>query len=74
MLLANLSQNSQVRTKIRSMLPKKNLDVLVRAIDEFILYHQKVDREIFEGEEGEQLSEGFTQRLQVVVDRLKQAE
>jgi len=42
-------------------------------MDKFILYHQKVDMEAFEGEEGGEVYASFTGRLRAVVDRLRQA-
>lgn len=76
-LLGNLCLNDQVRSKVRSKLPGQKIDVLVNAVQEFIHYNEKVDRDLkdaFEGEEGQETWSNFTQRLQAVVDRLKAAE
>ncbi|OCK81279.1 hypothetical protein K432DRAFT_326672 [Lepidopterella palustris CBS 459.81] len=73
-LLGNLCQNDQIRHKVRNMLPEKRLDILLNAVQEFIQYHQKVDKEAFEGDEGQETSANYTERLQAVVDRLRFAE
>ncbi|OCL03855.1 hypothetical protein AOQ84DRAFT_347041 [Glonium stellatum] len=72
-LLGNLCQNDQVLRKIRSKIPNRRLDVLINAVEEFIQYHQKVDRDMFDGEEGGEISINYTERLQTVVDRLRGA-
>ncbi|KAF2142911.1 uncharacterized protein K452DRAFT_286542 [Aplosporella prunicola CBS 121167] len=74
-LLGNMCLNDSMREKIRSQLPNKRMDILVRAVEQFIFVHQKVDREsLQDGEEGRELWANFTARLQAVVQRLKQSE
>ncbi|OCK95230.1 uncharacterized protein K441DRAFT_634773 [Cenococcum geophilum 1.58] len=70
-LLGNLCQNDQVLRKIQSKLPNRRLDILINAVEEFIQYHQKVDRDMFDGDEGGEISINYTERLQSVVDRLR---
>jgi len=70
-LLGNLCQNDQVLRKIQSKLPNRRLDILINAVEEFIQYHQKVDRDMFDGDKGGEISINYTERLQSVVDRLR---
>ncbi|KAI9785031.1 MAG: hypothetical protein M1839_001228 [Geoglossum umbratile] len=72
-LLGSLCQNSDIRKLLRSKLPGGTLQPLAYAVDEFIQHHRKVD-DLYDGESGSDSENGFTQRLQVVVDRLKQSE
>ena len=72
-LLGNLCQNDQVLRKIQSKLPNRRLHILINAVEEFIQYHQKVDRDMFDGDEGGEISINYTERLQSVVDRLRGA-
>lgn len=73
-LLGNLCQNSRIMSKVRGQLPGQSLTVLVKAVEEFILYNQKVDKEIRDGEEGDESWANFTERLQAVVLRMESAE
>ncbi|KAF2205814.1 hypothetical protein GQ43DRAFT_385059 [Delitschia confertaspora ATCC 74209] len=75
-LLGNFCLNKDVRSKIRSRLPRQDIDVLINAVQEFILYNQKVDqlRAEFEGDEGKETWRNFTIRLQAVVERLRRTE
>lgn len=70
-LLGNLCQNDKVRRTVESKLPDKSLEPLIDAVEEFILFNQKVDKEAFEGEEGNEVFTQFTERLKAVVQRLK---
>ncbi|KAH0538618.1 hypothetical protein FGG08_004819 [Glutinoglossum americanum] len=72
-LLGSLCQNPDIRGLLRSKLPGGTLKPLVYAVDEFLQHHKKVD-DLYDGEEGSGSRNGFTQRLQLVVDRLKQSE
>jgi hypothetical protein len=72
-LLGSLCQNSDIREILRSTLPGRTLQPLMYAVDEFIQHHKKVD-DLYDGEDGSGSGNGFTQRLQLVVDRLKQSE
>jgi hypothetical protein len=71
--LGNLCQDSIVRQKVAARLPNSSLAELIGAMDNFILYHQKVDMEAFEGEEGAEVYAGFTTRLKAVVEKLRMA-
>jgi hypothetical protein len=76
-LLGNLCLNDHVHSEVRRRLPGERTTVLVDAVQEFIRYNEKVDRDLkdaFEGEEGQETWENFTRRLQAVVDRLKRAD
>ncbi|KAK7539065.1 wings apart-like protein regulation of heterochromatin-domain-containing protein, partial [Phyllosticta citricarpa] len=70
-LLGNLCQNAAIREKVRAKLPNQRFDVHIRAIHQFRVFHQKVDGEAFEGDEGTEVWTTFTERLQGVIDRLK---
>ncbi|KAH7051270.1 wings apart-like protein regulation of heterochromatin-domain-containing protein [Macrophomina phaseolina] len=70
-LLGNLCQTWAVREKIRAKLPQQRLDVLIRAVEEFIFVHQRVDKEALGGEEGREVWANYTARLQGVIDRLE---
>ncbi|KAH0556959.1 hypothetical protein GP486_005255 [Trichoglossum hirsutum] len=72
-LLGSLCQNSDIRELLRSKLPGGTLQPLVSAVDEFIQHHRKVD-DLYDGDDRGDSGNRFTQRLQVVVDRLKQSE
>jgi len=69
--LGNLCQNDQIRRKVQSKLPGTNLASLVNAVDEFAKFYQIVDRDTFDGDEGNEVSSNYTARLQVVADRLR---
>jgi hypothetical protein len=71
LLLVNLCQNNKVRKSILSLLPVAQLDALIAAAEEFIRIHQKTDRELYEGAEGAEVHETYTNRLLGMVDRLK---
>jgi len=75
-LLGNLCRNTTVRNVVRSQMPKKNLEPLVNAVQEFVSHNQKVDEEriAITGGEGEAWHTGFTERLEQVAIRLKAAE
>ncbi|OQO03603.1 hypothetical protein B0A48_10268 [Cryoendolithus antarcticus] len=70
-MLANLCQDAEVRHIIAQALPGGTLAVLIGAIEEFVLYHEKVDGLSFEGAEGQEVWSVFTGRLQEVLGRLK---
>ena len=73
-MLANLCQSPTTRGFIASKLPNQNLGMLVEAVEEFILHHQKVDTMNFNGEEGKEVWGAFTEKLKAVLARLKEAE
>lgn len=71
-MLANICQDDEARTVVRSLLPGDKMDVLVAAVEEFVKHHQKVD-EKQSGESGQDWS-GFTERLLGVLVKLKAGE
>ncbi|OQO04725.1 hypothetical protein B0A48_09648 [Cryoendolithus antarcticus] len=70
-MLANLCQDADVRGVIAEGLPGGTLAVLVAAMEEFVLHHEKVDGLSFEGAEGQEVWSVFTGRLQDVLGRLR---
>lgn len=70
-LLGNLCQNDKVCREVESKMPDRRLDPLIDAVEEFILFNQKVDKEAFEGDEGNEVFTQFTERLKAVVQRLR---
>lgn len=70
-LLGNLCQNDKVCREVESKIPDRCLDPLIDAVEEFILFNQKVDKEAFEGDEGHEVFTQFTERLKSVVERLR---
>ncbi|KAF2484706.1 hypothetical protein BDY17DRAFT_134017 [Neohortaea acidophila] len=73
-MLANLCQEPDVRAFVKEKLPGKNLRLLVEAVQEFVLHHERVDGMAFEGEEGGEVWGAFTERLRGVLGRLKEVE
>ncbi|KAK3717225.1 hypothetical protein LTR37_005934 [Vermiconidia calcicola] len=73
-MLANLCQDTAARTLIASKLPGQHLGMLVEAVEEFVLHHQKVDMMSLEGEEGREVWGAFTENLKVVLARVKEVE
>jgi hypothetical protein len=72
-LLGNVCQNDKVRKLVEDKLPSGRLDHLIEAVEEFIRFNQKVDKEAFEGDEGNEVFVQFTDRLKTVVARLRQS-
>ncbi|KAM3417508.1 hypothetical protein BST61_g5749 [Cercospora zeina] len=72
-VLAILCRNRDARSVITDNLPRKNLDNLIEAVDEFIEHHRRVDKLAFGGEEGGDVWSAFTEKLKGVLDRLKAA-
>lgn len=70
-MLANLCLGENARTHIAATLPGQNLGMLVAAVEEFVMHHQKVDMLSFEGAEGVEVWGAFTARLKGVLARLK---
>ena len=69
-LLANLCLDANVKVRVRSKLPGGTLRPLSEAVEEFLLFHKKVDDQIQASQGDESAQDGFTERLQGVVDRL----
>ena len=74
-LIGNLSLNEIIRTKVRMLLPNKQLDTLVDSIKDFVRVHQHVDQKVddFEGAEGQAALQSYTARLMSVVEKLQNA-
>ncbi|PPJ50718.1 hypothetical protein CBER1_08098 [Cercospora berteroae] len=72
-VLAILCRNRDAKSIIADNLPRKNLDSLIEAVDEFIEHHRRVDKLTFGGEEGGDIWSAFTEKLRGVLDRLKAA-
>ena len=72
-LLGNVCQNDKVRELVEDKLPSCRLDSLIEAVEEFIRFNQKVDKEACEGDEGNEVFVQFTDRLKAVVERLRQS-
>ncbi|CAI9635681.1 unnamed protein product [Alternaria burnsii] len=71
-LIGNLSLNDIIRTKVRTLLPNKQLDTLVDSIKDFVHVHQHVDqKEDFDGAEGQEALQTYTARLMLVVEKLQ---
>ncbi|CAK1366304.1 unnamed protein product [Cercospora beticola] len=72
-VLAILCRNRDAKSIIADNLPRKNLDNLIEAVDEFIEHHRRVDKLTFGGEEGGDVWSAFTEKLKGVLDRLEAA-
>lgn len=73
-MLANLCQNGAAKAFIADALPGQNLSMLVEAVEEFMRHHEKVDTMNFGGEEGVEVWGAFTEKLRVVLAKLKEVE
>ena len=74
MLLSALGLDSRVRSRIRHRSPGGNLKRLLETVEEFLHVYRKVDDESRAAGLDEQSVAGFTERLQPIVDRLRQLE
>lgn len=70
-MLANLCQSREPREFVAAQLPGRGLEVLVQAVEEFVLYHEKVDTMVFEGDEGVGVWGAFTEKLRIVLGELR---
>ncbi|GAB7343836.1 hypothetical protein MBLNU457_1804t1 [Dothideomycetes sp. NU457] len=70
--LGNLCMEPSAKTLIRSHLPEQDLGILVRAIKEFVQYHQTVDNSELEGEGGKEVWRTFTSRLLAVAEKIEE--
>lgn len=79
-LLSTLALDDEIRARIRAALPGSGLERLFSTVEEFLLYHRKVEEEIrdldvgSDREDPEGAMGGFTGRLQGIVDRIREAE
>lgn len=71
-MLANVCQDDDARQMMRGLFPGGKLDVLVAAVEEFVVHHQRVDG-LEAGGEGTEWS-SFTERLLGVLVKLKAGE
>lgn len=81
-LLSTLTLDDGIRARIRAALPGRSLDRLLATVEEFLLYHRRVE-EIHDGiatrptdgnDHDHDAMAGFTGRLQGIVDRIRKAE
>jgi len=72
-MLANVCLDDDARASVTSKLPGQSLEMLIDAVEEFVMHHQKVDMLSFEGEEGREVWGAFTGRLRAVLGKLKGA-
>ncbi len=72
-LLSFLCINETVRQHVSSQLRGNNLDQLLAAVREFLHYHTRIDKEIFDSGGDTDLTAAFTNRLQNVVRKLEDA-
>lgn len=72
-LLGNLCLNRRVKQQVCAQLPGATLRPLSDAVGEFLHYHKKVDDQ-FQSADGDDATaqDGFTARLQMMVDRLNE--
>ncbi|KAK5108282.1 hypothetical protein LTR62_008597 [Meristemomyces frigidus] len=76
-LLANLCLDPDVRTFVAGHLPGRNLGLVVDCVEEFLRHHERVDGLVaggagaFEGEEGQEVWGGFTEKLRGVLGRIR---
>jgi hypothetical protein len=72
-VLANLCRDAGAREVIAAQLPGNNgLSILVAAVEEFVMYHQKVDMVNFNDDTGAEVWGAFTEVLKGVLKRLKE--
>lgn len=69
-LLSYICTNKIARVYVCSRLERGNLDQLLGAVKEFLQYHNKIDREIYDSGGDVDPTAAFSSRLQGVVDRL----
>lgn len=70
-LLGNLCLNESAKDAIRALLPRQDLSTVIRAVEEFVQYHQRVDKQAFDGEDGKEVWKTFTERLMAVAERIR---
>ncbi|KAL9093305.1 MAG: hypothetical protein Q9165_004046 [Trypethelium subeluteriae] len=69
--LADLCESRALRRRIRIGLPGQRMDSLITAVQEFIKLNMMVDREKYDGDEGQAVLTAFTARFQTVLSRLR---
>ena len=73
-LLCYLSISASVSKRLCPRLPGNSLRQLLSAAEEFLLYHKQIADEVHQCEGNVDLKATFVNRLQSVVDRLKEEE
>ena len=72
-LLSNISLYPAARSHMCSKLPGRSLTTVKDAAIEFLQYHQQVDSQLSAADGGERPPDGFTQRLQDMINKLNEA-
>ncbi|KZF22675.1 hypothetical protein L228DRAFT_247035 [Xylona heveae TC161] len=70
-LLGNMCHNDAAAASIRALMPKGSLQPILDAVNEFLIYHKKVDTEMFGTENTPAEEMNFTAHLQQVADYLE---
>lgn len=70
-LLSYVCVNKSARAYACSQLQGGTLDQLLRAMKEFLQYHNSIDQEIYDSGGDVDVTAGFTSRLQRLVDKLE---
>lgn len=70
-LLGYLSLSPEIRERITTRQQAPSLQPLIACIDEFITHHKKVD-DLLKDDGEQNPQEGLTDRLQALVDKLKE--
>jgi hypothetical protein len=73
-LLSYLCTNASARMRVRASLTGGTLKHLIIAVEEFLQYHRKITEEIHSMDGDVDLKAVFVNRLQAVVDQLKEEE
>lgn len=72
-LLSSLCINSYVRAQVREKLQGQTLEPLLEAVEEFLVYHQKVDDQLHRGEGEEEGRPSFVRRVEDLISQLRDA-
>lgn len=74
-MLSTLCTDDHIRSRVKARLEGGNLDQLLVAAEEFLDYSRKAEEvDLSEAVHEDDPRVGFTERLQGIVDRLKEAE
>lgn len=71
-LLSTISLHAGARAHVCSKLPGRTLGPVKDVAIEFLLYHQQVDSQMSEADDGAHVQDGFTERLQGVIEKLSE--
>lgn len=72
-LLSSLCINSRVRAQVRKRLHGQTIEPLLKAVEEFLVYHQQVEDQLRPREGVEEGRPGFVQRVVDMISRLRRA-